>query len=832
MEAPEQPIRARPALPRTPALDRLIDRAGRRLFELVWLHGISTAALAFALALAFAFVADWTLHLPAGVRWIHLVLLLALPIFFLVRDLVRPLRALPRRPGLAVLIERVHPEQKDLLVSAVELATSPTPSGDPEFVAGVLRRADAAAEKLDLAHVFDARRPRLRMLCGVLAIAVCALLFSLNSEATQVFFQRLAGGDTPWPQRTHLAIEIPLSGAAVASGPASDGAANESAAGQEGGRHAIVVRVARGSDVPVLVRAEGLVPEEVTLHFAGGHQVVLAAAGGSVFRTLLRSCQENVEFHATGGDDQDDDPIVKLIVLQPPDVSGLAVAIEPPRYSGQAAHIEFDRDVEVLAGSKLTVHVRVTPPEAHGVARLLPEDRVLQLEPLAFPQRNDVEGPQKVAESPREKASGDAAAPEPGLAFRVVAEKSLRYRFELTDRTGLSNPDPGLFGIAVVEDRAPEVEILSPGRGDFDTVLTGWISLRARAEDDFGIAQMNWSSAPASESEAPAARAAQRLEFQLVAPPEAAAGAVLPDARAETRAGGRATGSSALAVRSAAVARRRIEARELGAGEAVVEGQQFQLHVIAVDNCEPVAHEGRSASVRVRVVSNDEFLRRVQDRLARMQVSAAALSELQREKSRRALDLLAVLESDQLVPDGAGAELSAALVGERRVQGDARALARELSAILESVLYARVDERAGALLEFIDQRLSQATGRGFDPAPWRELASAYGQGTLGSAGLSGKLVDIAGLALEISEEITGSAAEALIRAQDTVDLARLHAELGNSTTLQKKAVVKIERLLELLSEWDNFQSVLSLTRDILNGEKNLSERTRQFAKEH
>ena len=48
----------------------------------------------------------------------------------------------------------------------------------------------------------------------------------------------------------------------------------------------------------------------------------------------------------------------------------------------------------------------------------------------------------------------------------------------------------------------------------------------------------------------------------------------------------------------------------------------------------------------VRVVSTDEFLRRIQDRLARAQVSAAALYELQREKSRRALDLLSVIESE------------------------------------------------------------------------------------------------------------------------------------------------------------------------------------------
>jgi hypothetical protein len=45
-------------------------------------------------------------------------------------------------------------------------------------------------------------------------------------------------------------------------------------------------------------------------------------------------------------------------------------------------------------------------------------------------------------------------------------------------------------------------------------------------------------------------------------------------------------------------------------------------------------------------------------------------------------------------------------------------------------------------------------------------------------------------------------------------------------------VLKVEKLLEMLAEWDNYQSILSLTRDILNGQKNLSERTREYAKEH
>src|SRR5262249_35726347 len=107
-----------------------------------------------------------------------------------------------------------------------------------------------------------------------------------------------------------------------------------------------------------------------------------------------------------------------------------------------------------------------------------------------------------------------------GLAFSLSPEKTLRYRVELADSSKLENPDPGLFAITVVEDRPPEVEILAPGRGDFDTVPGGSISLRARARDDFGISRMAFSASPlaaAGSGEAP-----KPLERDLdwrVAPP-------------------------------------------------------------------------------------------------------------------------------------------------------------------------------------------------------------------------------------------------------------------------------------------------------------------------
>ncbi len=792
-------------LPPTPALDRLIASVRARLGRLVFLHGLGTTAAVAAGWLAFAFLADWLLHVPAPVRVFHLLVLVALPAFVAARWLVRPLRARPDAAGTAVLIERAHPGHAELLVSAVELRAAPDPSGDREHVERVLTDADRIAAALDADPVLDARQPRRRALSGLAAVAAVALLLAWNGAAARIFLARMAGGPTPWPQRTQLAIEIPMTSAGATNEPTP-------AADADG---EIVVRVARGADVPVLVRATGEVPDEVVLHFEGGHRSVLGSAGGPLFRTLLRSVQEDVVFHATGGDDQDDAPRARLVVLQPPDVTRIAVSIQPPAYSGLPARVESDPDVEVLAGSDLVVHVLTTPADVRGQARLLPEDRVIDLAPATFP---------RIGEQPEVA----------GLAFALRAERSVRYRFEIVDAQGLSNPDPGLFGITVVEDRAPEVEVLSPGRGDFDTVAGGLLPLRVRAQDDFALARIGYEITP------PGVEAGngvlRELEWRALTPEERAA--------AEPERGPTA--------RSAGIARARLAVRDLAAPPAPagattgdpaaapadapspvpsIEGLQFQLVVRATDAAEPKPHEGRSTPVRVRVVAPEEFLRRIQDRLARAQSQTAALLELQREKRRLALEMLAALTSDAPGTEETQSDLALMLTGGRRVQGDARSLARELSGSAEAVLYARIDERAGAALEVLDAALSQSTTRGFDPEPWRELARAARGGELAGTGLTAKLIDIAALALEISEEHATNAVAELGRAQDATALDKVREHLAAAEKSQAAVVERLERLLERLAEWDNFQSVLGLTRDILNGQKSLSERTRQNAKE-
>jgi hypothetical protein len=768
----------------TPHLEGLLRSLRGRLRRLVLSHGLGTVLAVVAGWLVFAYVADWGLRVPGPIRVLHGVVLVVLTGVFLWRSLFRPLRRVPDRPGLALLFERAHPELSELLISAVQFQAG-RPHGDRQLVAAVLSEADARASTLLPRGILAEKRPRQRLGLGLLGAALISGFVLWQPEHARIFVDRMLGGSAAWPQRTHLTIEIP---------------GLEARARVEESEDLIRLRVSRGTDVAIVVRAEGVVPDDVRLHFDGGRDLVLSRSGTHVFRTLLRSCQEDVTFHATGGDDLDGRPRVEVEVLQPPDVEGIAIRVEPPAYSGLPEELIFNRDVDVLAGSKLAIHVLPFPRDAGGAVRLLPDDLLVDVASAPFPLPPGTEG--------------DA---EDGLRFDLVAENSLGFRVELRDARGLENPDPGLFRVQVVADRAPEIQIVAPSRSDFEIVQGGAVPLRARVTDDFGLLSMDWRVLLTASTDELTEVASGSLDLRPIAEPGARG------------APGAEPGAGPL---RAALGAQRLEVGALDTPEhPLAVDQRYVFEFSARDNRAPEANVGESLPIRARVVTPEELLRRMQERLARARLDALRLSELQVEKRQRVEDLVDVFDGDAVSDGGEAVALAAALSGQRRVLGDAQALARDLATVAEDILYARLDEKAGPLLDYYDARASESTELRFSSEPWRLLASAAAEGQLGSSGFAQNLVHLVGLALEISEDHVAAAAEALDDAERALEHGpRLEALLAASE-LQTRSIGRIEALLEELAEWDNFQNILALTRDILNRQKALRERTQKFAQE-
>ncbi len=792
---------ANPALARMPQLERLLTAVRRRATALVLARACGALLAASSAALGFAWLADRVLGAPRPLR-LALTLGLALALVYLTWRLAGAwLLRRPARAELALLVERAHPELRELFVSAVDFertsaarsavdAEQPrAPAEELALRARVCAQADERARGLAPASVLPTRTRALELLAGVALAALVVLLARAHPLETGIFAERLLGGTRAWPQATALAFELELPEGAA---PALE---------REG---VLELRLARGSDLGVAVRAQGAVPDEVELHFESGEVQPLARAGAGLFRASLRGLQQPLEFWAVGGDERDGYPRVRIDVLDPPDVERLAIAIEPPAYTGASARLEFDRDVEVLAGSRLAFHVLPRPAHARGHVRVLPADERIELAPRPFPAAAAAESG-AAATANAAPAPPSAATPgEPlGLGFERVADRSLRLRFELNTPDGLSNPDPGLWSVNVVEDRPPQVELYAPGRSEVKSTPRGALALRLVARDDFGLQRVRWSLR-AAQAEQPSSSG----ELEL-----AARGSL---------AGAAPSGGSGL---REAVASARLELEGLPGAEL---GAQLELRIEAVDGRQPEPQTAAALPIAVRIVAPEELLRLLQDQLGRTRVQANALADLQRARRLATEDLLAAHKGDAPLAAGDVLALQAALTGQRRVESDAQALTRELCAVAETALYARLDEKAGAWLEALDRELRAQLERSFEPAAWQRFRA---QTRGASAGFAGYLLELVDLALAISEEDARAASAALDRAQGDPSMEGVREALVAARAAQDAALQRLESLLERLAEWDNFQSVVNLTRDILEQQKALRERTRQTAAE-
>ncbi|MBI1381649.1 MAG: hypothetical protein GC161_11255 [Planctomycetaceae bacterium] len=784
-QRPEQ--RPEPSLARTPALERLLGRLRGNLVRAALQSGLGLALVALAAAAAFAFLADYALAVPRGVRLWHGLLIVAAPLVAGWRYGWRHLAAIPSRARLALLAERADPHAEQLLVSAVDFQSR----GDGldaglerALVDRVLERAEARAKTIDLTPILDRRGPLSRLGLGAASVLLVATSFALHPAHGATFWNRLLGGDQPWPNATVLYLEIPLPEATARVEPL--------------GERGLSVEVARGTDVPVVVRARGKAPREVELDFGAGRRVSVARLGAgegrqATYRTVLRGVQEDSEFAVRGGDDSSGAARVRLRVLQPPEIVGLALLVTPPAHTGLAPEQVFDRGTRVVAGSRIAVALRTEPKDVAGRARILPADTTVDLAPRPFPGADELEG----------------------LGFEFTANESVRLRFELSDSRGLGNPDPGLFAIDVVPDRAPELEQIAPTRVELETGARGAVALRVEARDDFGLVRFGWRA-----REAAAEEWTHGADFPLAGDtPRQAFGGLRLDVA--SLAAGQAPAAAPAGDAAAATA-------TTGETAGALVGSQFLLEAFALDNATP-AREGKGPGVRVRVLADDELLRRVQERLGRARAQAAALMQLQRDRRTRGEELLVELEDAVGLEPGDARAVTSALNGQRRVEADAESLLRELVGVVELAVYARLDPSAEHLLDELDGLLAKSASRSFQLEPWRAFLERP-PGTAGaSTGFATHLISLAAIGLDVRQGGAAAATQALEAAQGATELGARRQHLARALAEQNRVLLRLEDLLERLSEWDDFQSVLTQTREMLERQRALRERTREAA---
>jgi hypothetical protein len=405
-------------------------RRGLRL-RFLW-GGLARLSVAGALTVAALVGLDWLIHAERPVRAIFATLAAAGVALVVRRALWKPLAFPMRDDDLALAIEARFPQLGDRLISALQLSRSASRTrvfNSPALVARALDQALEACEAVPFAQAV--RLPaQARWTAFALGVGLLFAALVWGSPDFRVGLARLVT-DRPWPSAYALDVQAPPS------------------------------QVAQGDDLPVIatLREGSRIPRRVVVHVQLRHgeplEITLPPEGGG-YRGRVERLTEDLTLWVTAGDFRSPDYPVR--VLEKPGVSAFQVHLTPPEYTGLPA-VPMPPNtghLRTLRGSR--VHVEGTSNKPLSACTLSFSKRSVPL-PLQAPTR----------------FSGD-----------FMVEEADSYVFTLEDTEGLKATHPVSYQVTVIQDQAPLVRILKPGK-DLNVLSNARIPLEVKAQDDYGL---------------------------------------------------------------------------------------------------------------------------------------------------------------------------------------------------------------------------------------------------------------------------------------------------------------------------------------------------------
>jgi hypothetical protein len=747
-----------------PAVRRRLDQVVRRIRTLYLVSGVSRLLTAALIAVVALYAADRFLVLPVVVRALVIAVLAVTLGLQVWRRILRPLVVGVSRLEAARLVEEQVEGFEGRLVSSLQLGEG----SEGSFERRVAEEAAHACESHDLRSVLTARPSLLDLLRASGASLALFLLVVLGQPDLDVFFSRLQLEDTPWPRDTtlllHVADESPVHVRLL------DGS----------------VVASRGGVVNVSATWEGLRPERVDLVVEGtagtrSGSMNLDSSGRYHGHLTVETGDESIR--VKGGDDDGLGNQMVLKVVEPPRLDDPRFLLETPAYLAEAPREVGSEGLSVPEGTRIVVSGSPTARALTAELQLLARAEPIPLE--LFDSREAAGLGPATVDGAAPEGAGTGSGPGQWVLGEFVAEESDSLSILLAGDHGLATPDPSHHPLVVHADRPPALRIYSPPRSDIKATASALIPFAVVAEDDHGV------------------------ESVVLDPAD---GTARPFAQDTLFPGQH---------------RHVLDIRELGLTGT------FSYALEAVDGRQLPGKGPQSVRVdgrRIDIVEDSEVQRLLAARQLRLKENVGNLRERQQRASRVVDDLLAGDDTgDSDAGDGIDGELVAAAVAQNQVSTRLVREARELCAILEETITNRLDSGPGAeaLLERrMEDWRAQPVDEPFQPGPWRKLSADYTDGRYGRLDLVGRLLDMSGMALTLSEDLSPAAHQALVDARTDPGPAAFQRARDE----QQRVEQMLDQLLGRMDEWEDYQEVLSLWKALIDDQKSLRGRTEKALK--
>ncbi len=743
----------------------------RRIRGRFGFHGAGVLLFALGGLLVIYYGIDRMLQLPPAVR-VLLTAGLAVYLFYLTRRWVLyPLGRSFTRRDVALALEQRFPELRQKLISALQLGRSAE--------VGELRNQSAAMVRMLLedasAHI--RKVPHKRLLNPVqtskvwAATAGVALIVCMgaadNPAAAGVFLQRILGSGVAYPRATNLRLILP-EGAGykiTTDGDTAD------------------ITLAAGSDLPIVVRVDGVVPKQVYMVIVHGGRGMarrnpMTRRGEDRFRHVFRRIAGDLVFHAAGGDDAQGNLTVRVNAIQPPRVENIQALVHYPGYTGMTPATQMGGSVEALVGSRIQLDVGTTEDVNKATLSFLESGR----EPIDLAATTVT----------------DDAGSRTIYRTSLVLTQSDRYQVKLSGKAGLTNPHPGTYQLFAVPDHSPVGNVLAPENDNLNVVLPdGIIPIRIEARDDFGLTK---ATVAVQSDKAESSIDRVLFQHQPTAPP---------------------------------TKRRMLQdfmdlAQPPSDRAQVSVGQTLLITAELQDNRRPEAGTTKLTPRQVYVIGETDLLRRVAGHFRRVREAVEQNLRLQIDRHDRLLDVLEDLSNGSTLGQERAA-ITAVEVAQGRIQGAAGRTHVEFTRAFDFHLFNRLDPANTAKKVEALYRTFYATdarAQRFLPEFYEDLMARRRDGRLGAMEVLDPILQMTVAAGRIATKLAPETLQLMATARVAPSTAAAKAALDQAAVGQSAIIKVLQELLSRLHDWNEFQDLIDNTRSLRDRQRDLRARTR------
>ena len=385
-------------------------------------------------------LADEAFNLPWPVRGCLLLGDAAAAAYLLAAYAVRPWRRKLTLPTAALLVEREIPGYRSALISAVELAH--TPSGSAVLAKVLIDRVSARLQGEDVAGRVVHTRHLKRWSCWALgSVAVTLAAFLVFAPVSRVLLARVLLSRAPLPTGT---VVVAISGDAA---------------------------VPLGADLTLSARAQGIVPRSgrLLITYANGEQKEILARpppdDPTVFALVLNNVQQTFRYHFELNDGVG--ASFRVTAQVPPAMTSCKFVQVYPAYTGLHPAEMSAGNLSLLAGSRIRLEGRAT--------------QALRSAALQFEGARQPAPLLAVTGVDRRTMSGDFVVPKEGLTG---------FSMRLMNTDGIASTENTVYSVEFLPDHPPTVELTAPVAERSTLLATAQLALRFSVRDDFGIKQV------------------------------------------------------------------------------------------------------------------------------------------------------------------------------------------------------------------------------------------------------------------------------------------------------------------------------------------------------